>query len=264
MARGLTADLKHKASAMLGFAGLALIAAPAFAQTAPAPKPAPKPAQAAPAAPAPAAPAPAAAPVQTGIKVALKAAPDQPDWFKVCGDDPSVQKVVCYTTRDFVAENNQPVMAVAVYAVKDDQRRFVRFLVPLTFMIPPGIRFSAEGMSPVNARFQICLQQGCFVEGELNDAAIASLKKSPMVRIDMQNQVGQEVNFEVPLAGFAKAFDGPGIDQQTLQKMQEEAARAQASGQQPGAAPNPAAEELKKKGEELARQRQQQTAPKQP
>lgn len=234
---------------MAGMFGLALALAPnaAMAQAPKAGQQAPKPGAA----------APAAAPA--GIKVPLKASPDQPDWMKVCGDDPSIQKTICYTTRDFVAENNQPVMAVAVYAVKDEARRFARFLVPLTFMVQPGVRFSVEGLQPVNGKFQICLPQGCFVEGELNEAAINAIKKGATMRIDMQNQVGQEVNFEVPLAGFAKTYDSAGIDQATLQKMQEDAARGIAPAQ--GGAAQPGAEDLKKKGEELAKQRQQ-NAPK--
>lgn len=223
-------------------AGLASL--PASAQ-------APRPAQPAPAQPA----APAAPAAPPAVKVPLKAAPDQADWLKVCGLDPSVNKTICYTTRDFVAENNQPVMAVAVYSIKEEPRRFVRILVPLTFLIQPGIRFSAEGTQPVNARFQICLPQGCFVEGELNEATITGLKKATTLRIDMQNQIGQEVNFEVPLAGFAKAYDSAGIDQETLQRMQQQGAQPQ----QAPAGGN--SDDLKRRGEELLRQRQQ--APKQ-
>lgn len=237
-----------KTLGLAGLAGLALnglVSLSALAQ-------APKPAQ-----PAPAPAAPAAPPANAGIKVPLKAAPEQPEWLKVCGEDPAIKKIICYTTRDFVAENNQPVMAVAIYSVKDDTRRFVRFLVPLTFLIQPGIRFSAEGAQPVNAKFQICLQQGCFVEGDLNDASINALKKANTLRIDMQNQIGQEVNFEVPLAGFGKAFDSAGIDQETLQKMQQQ----QIQGGPPPGAPAPGADDLKKKGEELLKQRQQAPKP---
>lgn len=231
----------------LALAGLATL--PAQAQ-------APRPAQPAPAAPAP---APAAPTAPQPVRVPLKAAPDQQDWLKVCGLDPSVNKTICYTTRDFVAENNQPVMAVAVYSIKEEPRRFVRILVPLTFLIQPGIRFSAEGTQPVNARFQICLPQGCFVEGELNEATINGLKKATTLRIDMQNQIGQEVNFEVPLAGFGKAYDSAGIDQEALARMQQGQAPAPAAAPQGGGN----ADDLKRRGEEMLRQRQQQQAPKQ-
>lgn len=244
------------AASLLGFA---FSASSVEAQQAPQPAAPPKAGQSRPPQPsAPAAaPAPAAPTAPTGVKVVLKGAPDQNDWLKVCGDDPAIKKTVCYTTRDFVAENNQPVMALAFYTVKDDTRRFARFLVPLTFMIPPGIRFFPEGLAPVSARFQICLPQGCFVEAEMTDAIINALKKSNTLRIDMQNQIGQEVNFEVQMTGFGKVFDGPGIDQETLQKMQQEAQR----GPAPGGAPPANAEELKKRAEDALKQRQQ-NAPK--
>jgi hypothetical protein len=96
------------------------------------------------------------------------------------------------------------------------------------------------------------------VEGELNEATITALKKATTLRIDMQNQIGQEVNFEVPLAGFGKAYDSAGIDQETLQRMQQ-----QQGGQAP-AAPGPApgnTDDLKRRGEELLRQRQQAPKP---
>lgn len=218
----------------VAFSSLAFLAAPALAQ----------------------APAPGGAPGP--VKVTLKAAPEQGDWLKVCGEDPAAKKKICYTTRDFVAENNQPVMAVAFYSVKDDPKRFVRILVPLTFLIPPGIRLSADGTTPVSAKFQICLPQGCFVEGDLTDATINGIKKGKTLKIDMQNQIGQEVNFEVPLEGFAKAYDGEGIDQETLAKMQQQAQPQQQGG---AAAPAPApanADEVKKRAEEMLKQRQKQ------
>ncbi len=83
------------------------------------------------------------------MKVPLKASPGQPDWVKVCDEDPAAKKTVCLTSREFVAENNQPVMGIAIYQVKDDPRRFARLVVPLTFMIPPGVRLSTEGLNPV-------------------------------------------------------------------------------------------------------------------
>ena len=229
------------------FAGLAVSVIGAQAQGTQ-PRPAQRPPAATPAAPQ--APAP--------VKVPLKAAPDQPEWIKVCGDDPTIGKKVCFTTRDFVAENNQPVMGVAIFAEEGGGSRFARILVPLTFMIPPGIRMSTEGLNPVSGRFQICVQQGCFVQADLNEAAVNTIKKGKTMRLDMQNQVQQEVQFEIPLEGFTKAYDSAGIDQQTLQRMQEEAARQQQGGAAPGA-PQPGADDLKRRGEELLRQRQ--TAP---
>ena len=69
-------------------------------------KPAHKPA-------APAQAAPAGQPQQGPMVVDLKSA--QSDWTKVCGKDQSANKEVCYTTRDFGTQADQPpVLAVAV------------------------------------------------------------------------------------------------------------------------------------------------------
>jgi invasion protein IalB len=198
--------------------------------------------------------APAAPQAPAAVKVPLKASPGQADWVKVCDEDPAAKKTVCLTSREFVAENNQPVMGLAIYQVKDDPRRFARLVVPLTFMIPPGVRLSTEGLNPIAGRFQLCSQEGCYVEVELNEAAINAIKKGNNLRIDMQNQVQQEVNFELPLAGFAKIYDSAGLDRAAIQKMQEEEIRRQQQGAAP--APAPGADDLKRRGEEMVRQRQ--------
>src|SRR6185312_12582815 len=90
-----------------------LVSAPVLAQTAPAQRPAAQPAR--PAAPAPQQPAPGAAPAQQGAGptvVQVKAEPSQPEWTKVCGKDQNTNTEICYTTRDFVSDQGQPVLAL--------------------------------------------------------------------------------------------------------------------------------------------------------
>ena len=56
--------------------------------------------------------------------------PVQPDWTKICGNDPQTQKEVCYTTRDFGLQADQPILAIAVYDPKDVPEKIVRLLLP--------------------------------------------------------------------------------------------------------------------------------------
>ena len=223
--------------------------APAASPAAPKPKPvapAAKPATPAPA-PAPAAPAAAngAAPAAQNI-VQLKPDSAQADWLKVCGKDEAQNKQICYTTRDFVAENNQPILALAIYDVVNDPRKFVRFLLPLGFLVQPGVRFGIDTGQPTPGKFSICLPNGCFAEAEATTALIDQLKKGTNLKIQMLNQVGQEVSLIVPLAGFGKAFDGPAVDpvaleaqqkkiQEDLQKRADEQRKQSAVPQLPGA-----------------------------
>ena len=108
-------------------AGTIALAGSAFAQQAqqkPAAKPAQKPAQSQPQA------APGGALQQGPMVVDLHSA--QADWTKVCGKDQSANKEVCYTTRDFGTQTDQPpVLAVAVYDVKGEESKIVRFLMPI-------------------------------------------------------------------------------------------------------------------------------------
>ena len=207
----------------LALAAAALLAAaPALAQNAPAGGAKPK----APAAPAQ---APAQQPQGAGAPpagpniVQAKAAPEQPEWVKVCGKDQAQNKEICYTTRDFVTDQGQPLMAVAVYDVKGEGgQRIVRFLLPLTFLLQPGVRFAVDQGPHTAGRFAICLPNGCFAEAPITDAVIGSLKKGTTLNISVQNQMAREVTFQVPLAGFGKGFDGPPIDPAVLEAQQKQ------------------------------------------
>jgi invasion protein IalB len=211
-------SLKH-----LGAAGLAsfflLTGAGAFAQTR---KPAAAP-PAAPAAPAPAAeqaPAQAAAQPQGPIKLELS--PTQSDWTKVCGKDANANKEICYTTRDFSAQADQPpVMALAVYDVKGEDTRIVRLLMPIGLMLRPGLRFAVDKGPTTEGAFEICFPNGCFAEAKVKGTVVADLKKGTVLNVAVKNQVNNEVSFAVPLTGFGKAFDGPPIDPKVLEEQQK-------------------------------------------
>lgn len=212
-------------------------------------RPAAQPAQPAqPAAPA-AAPAQnnqAAQQAQTGpLLVAVKAEPSQAEWTKVCGRDQSNSSEVCYTTRDFVSDQGQPVLAAAVYDIKGPQsQKVVRFLMPLGLLLKPGIRFAVDQQTPVAGNYTICFPNGCFAETiGLKDDVVAAMKKGSNINVSVQNQVGREVTFAVPLAGFGKAFDGAPIDPKVLESQQK---RLQ--------------DELEKRSEELRKRLEQSSA----
>ncbi|WP_414470889.1 invasion associated locus B family protein [Microvirga sp. M2] len=198
----------------LAIAAALLASAPVSAQ---APKPAAQPAK-------PAAPAPAQAQQQAGgpTVVQVKAEPSQPEWTKVCGKDQNTNTEICYTTRDFVSDQGQPVLALAVYDVKGPQpQKVVRFVMPLGLLLQPGLRFAVDQGQATPGRYVMCLPNGCFAEAQVKDDFIASLKKGANLNVSVQNQVGREITFAVPAAGFGKAFDGPPIDPKVLEEQQK-------------------------------------------
>jgi invasion protein IalB len=212
-----------------GLAGLFLLAgAEAFAQAKkpaapaqPAPAQAPaQPAQPAPAEPAPGSPAPQQAPPQGPFRVELS--PTQNEWTKVCGKDQAANKEICYTTRDFSAQKDQPpVLALAVYDVKGEDIRVVRLLMPVGLMLRPGFRFAVDKGAPTEGAFEICFPNGCFAEARVKGTTIAEMKKGTVMNVDVKNQANNLVTFGVPLSGFDKAFDGPPVDPKVLEEQQK-------------------------------------------
>jgi invasion protein IalB len=204
-----------------------LCAAPALAQTqAPAQQRPNRPAQ--PAAPAPQQPLAPGQPAPGGQAagpqvIAVKPEPSQTDWTKVCGKDQNSSTEICYTTRDFIPEQGQPIFAVAVYDVKGPQQtqKVIRFLMPLGLLLKPGIRFTVDQGQPTPGSYAVCFPNGCFAESPVKDDVVNTLKKGTTLNVSVQNQVAREVTVQIPLAGFGKAFDGPPIDPKVLQEQQK-------------------------------------------
>jgi len=187
------------------------------------------------------------APAAGASVVALKGDPNQQEWTKVCGKDPASQRETCYTTRDFVAENDTPVLAVAVYETKGEGGkvdRQVRYLLPLTFLLQPGIRTTVDSAQPVAGRYTICVQNGCFAEFAAQDQFFTRMKAGKVLTLQVQNQAAREVSFTIPLDGFAKGFDGAPIDPKVLEEQQKKLQ-----------------EELQRRSDEMRRQMQNGAAP---
>ncbi len=210
-------SLNLKPTLPLALLGSCLALSPSWA----APK---KKAPAAPAADATDAPAtPSAPPAPAGAQNnRLPLVATQKDWTKVCGKDPSANKQVCYTTRDFSAEPGKPpVLALAVYDVQGDDTRIVRMLMPIGLMLRPGFRFAVDNGTTTDGSYEICFPNGCFAEAKIKGNILDSMKKGKVVDVSVRNRDNAEVIFGVPLENFGTAFDGPAIDPKVLQEQQQ-------------------------------------------
>jgi invasion protein IalB len=202
---------------------------------------------------APAGQPPAGQPAGPQGPMKVELIPTQDNWTKVCGHDQAANKDICYTTRDFGAQKEQPpVLALAVYDVKGEDTRMVRFLMPVGLMLRPGFRFSVDKGPVSEGAFEICFPNGCFAEAKVKKDIIEAAKKGTNMSVVVKNQANAEVVFNLPLAGFGKAFDGAAIDPKVLEEQQKKLAaelqkraeeeRKKLEAQQPagGAAPAPA------------------------
>jgi invasion protein IalB len=233
--------------------------APAPAAAPKAKKPAPKPAPAAPAPAAQAAPpaaAPAGAPPAAGgqppeQQVQLIYAP----WTKFClkGQDANA-KQVCFTGKDGRIESGQPVIAAVIIEPEGETKKILRVTLPLGMQLVHGTRVIVDSNPPAQSPYVICFQNGCMSDYEVSPELLANMKKGQNLVVQAINSNGAPLTLPLPLADFAKAYDGPPTDpkvfeetqkklQEELQKRAEEARKKlEANPPAGGAAPaNPAA-----------------------
>src|SRR3984957_1699753 len=234
--------------------------APAPAPAAPkAKKSAPKPAPAAPAPAAQAAP-PAAAPPAAGTPPAAGGQPEQQvqliyaPWTKFClkGQDANA-KQVCFTGKDGRIESGQPVIAAVIIEPEGETKKILRVTLPLGMQLVHGTRVIVDSNPPAQSPYVICFQNGCMSDYEVTPELLANLKKGQNLVVQAINSNGAPLTLPLPLADFAKAYDGPPTDpkvfEETQKKLQEELqkraeeARKKLEANQPagGAAPANAA-----------------------
>jgi len=234
-----------------------LLAPDAQAQ-APAPAPKAKAApKAAPAAPAPAAqaPAPAAGAPPAGAppadqQVQLIYAP----WTKFClkGQDANA-KQVCFTGKDGRIESGQPVIAAVIIEPEGEPKKILRVTLPLGMQLVHGTRVIVDSNPPAQSPYVICFANGCMSDYEVTPELLANMKKGQNLVVQAINSNGAPLTLPLPLAEFAKAYDGPPTDpkvfeetqkklQEELQKRAEEARKKLEANPPAGGAPaNPAA-----------------------
>jgi len=172
-------------------------------------------------APAAGAPAPATPPAQ-GAPSKVDAVPVQPEWNKICEDDPQTKKQTCLTTRDFGVQADQPMFAVAVYDQKGaPEPNLIRLLMPLGTPLRAGFRLVVDKNPPESGSFEVCFPGGCFADAKIKTAFVDAMKKGEKLNIIVKQPSGAETTIAIPLAGFGKSWDGPPIDRKVLEEQQK-------------------------------------------
>jgi invasion protein IalB len=214
-------------------AAVALTAGSALAQQPAAPAPAAKPAAppkkpapAKPAAPAaPAAPAPEAqqqpqAQGEQQQQVQLIYSP----WTKFClkgqNNEPNA-KQVCFTGKDARIESGMPVVAAVLIEPEGEPKKLLRVTLPLGMQLVHGTRVIIDQNQPMTAPYVICFTNGCMADYDASGDLIGKLKKGQGLAIQAINSTGQPISLVLPLADFAKAYDGPPTDPKVFEEQQK-------------------------------------------
>ncbi len=183
--------------------------------------PAPAPAAQQPAAPPAGAPAAAAQPADQQVQLIY--AP----WTKFClkGQDAGA-KQVCFTGKDGRIESGQPVIAAVIIEPEGEPKKILRVTLPLGMQLVHGTRVIVDANAPAQSPYVICFANGCMSDYDVTPELLASMKKGQNLVVQAINSNGAPLTLPLPLAEFAKAYDGPPTDpkvfEETQKKLQEE------------------------------------------
>jgi invasion protein IalB len=172
---------------------------------------------------APAAGAPPAAGQQPEQQVQLIYAP----WTKFClkGQDANA-KQVCFTGKDGRIESGQPVIAAVIIEPEGEPKKILRVTLPLGMQLIHGTRVIVDSNAPMQSPYVICFANGCMSDYEVTPDLLANMKKGQNLVVQAINSNGAPLTLPLPLAEFAKAYDGPPTDpkvfEETQKKLQEE------------------------------------------
>jgi invasion protein IalB len=135
-------------------------------------------------------------------------------WTKVCqkqGAEANAKRL-CFVGKDGKIESGQPIVAAVLIEPEGEQRRILRITLPLGMALGPGTRVIVDSGQPVTAPYVICLPNGCMADYEASGELIAKMKSGQNLNVQGFNGQGQPVSLALPLADFAKSYDGPGTE----------------------------------------------------
>ena len=89
-----------------------------------------------------------------------------------------------------------------------------------------GTRVIVDNNPPAQSPYVICFANGCMSDYDVTPELLANMKKGQNLVVQAINSNGAPLTLPLPLAEFAKAYDGPPTDpkvfEETQKKLQEE------------------------------------------
>jgi invasion protein IalB len=142
-------------------------------------------------------------------------------WTKFCDRVPgNSNQQACFTTQYGQYSNGATVVVATL--IEAEGRKALRITLPLGVQLRQGMRAVIDQGQPMNTPYRVCSSNGCAAEFEASDELIGKLKTGQTLTVQGIDYQGYELNFSLPLLGFAKAYDGAPVDAQAERRLQED------------------------------------------
>jgi invasion protein IalB len=118
------------------------------------------------------------------------------------------------------------VIAAVIIEPEGEPKKILRVTLRLGMQLIHGTRVIVDNNPPAQSPYVICFANGCMSDYDVTPELIANLKKGQNLVVQAINSNGAPLTLPLPLAEFAKAYDGPPTDpkvfEETQKKLQEE------------------------------------------
>jgi len=168
-----------------------------------------------------------AAPGETGLNGQRQVQVISSPWRKYCAKGLTEQsseigtKEVCFTASDGHLASGQKLVIALLIEPQAGDTKLLRVTLPLGVALVPGVRIVIDEKEAMTAPFVVCLPtNGCMADYKADSELIEKLKKGRTLAIQAFDK-GRPISFILPLAGFAKAYDGPPGDPTGLNELRE-------------------------------------------
>ena len=178
---------------------------------------------------------------------AAPAAPEIPplvysNWTKLCSKSAETGgKTMCRIGRDGRLDSGTPMVGAVLMEAEGDARKIFQIMLPLGILLPRGTRVLIDNdeQGALVLPIIVCAGGGCMAQAEANADMVAKLKKGQNLYVQAYNMQQAVFTLAVPLADFAKAYDGPATDPKDMEDQNKKLQ-----------------EQLQKRGEQLKQQQQ--------
>jgi invasion protein IalB len=121
-------------------------------------------------------------------------------------------KGVCFTAADGHLASGHKLAIVLLIEPEGSDTKLLRVTLPLGVALVPGARIVIDDKEAMTAPFVVCLaKNGCMADLKADGDLIEKLKHGQSLAIQAFDK-GKPISLTLPLAGFAKAYDGPAGD----------------------------------------------------
>ena len=114
-----------------------------------------------------------------------------------------------------------PVVAAVLIEPEGEPKKILRVTLPLGMQLIHGTRVIIDQNQPMTAPYVICFTNGCMADYEATTDMIGKMKKGQGLVVQAINSTGQPICLVLPLADFAKAYDGPPTDPKVFEEQQK-------------------------------------------